>query len=230
MSRALQALEKGIDEVNQLLSADPTPKGGLSPAPEVTRAIVRAAIVLLSGHFERYVRAVSEEAVTAVNRQGVDAHKLSEKLRLQHSRISAEQLIERKWENRAAQLEQFISSEGWLWSRAPRTYLVADRLLTWLKSPKPEKVVRVFELWGIDDIFDQITRKPQTRSKFWYRLRELVEKRNNIAHGEFTIEATRDDVKTYQDTVRVFCRRADSALERALNRRLGVVRAWQDTA
>ena len=229
-SRALQALEKGVEEVDHLLLADPTPRGGLSPQPEVTRAVIRAAIVLLCGHFERYIRAVSEEAVGAVNREDIRYNDLSVDLRLQHSRIGIDQLIERKWESRETALMEFVNSDSWLWADVPKVDLIADRLLTWLKSPKPERLRRVFRLWGIDDIFSKITRKPTTRGEFWLRVKELVEKRNNIAHGDFTVEATRSDVKAYQKVVREFCRRADAALERALETHVGIAGAWQQPA
>ena len=228
MSAALQALELGVDEVDHLLSTDPTPKGGLSPAPQATRAVIRAAVVILSSHFERYVRAVTEEAVTVINQQGVDAGRLTEALRLQHSRIAVDQLIERVWEQRATRLSEFIVSEGWLWSDAQRADLDARRLLTWMKSPMPLQLLRVFGLWGIDDIFARITRKSHTRGRLFYRLTELVEKRNNIAHGEFRVDATRSDIEAYQDAVRVFCRRADAALARALKQRLGIMDAWKN--
>ena len=230
MSAALRALEKGVAEVDHLLAADPAPRGRLSPEPEVTRAVIRSAVVILSSHFERYIRSVTEEAVAVVNRVKPDREKLTLALRLEHSRVGIAEVTKRSWETRAHALTDFVETDAWLWSNLTEGELQPDRVLTWLKSPKPLELMRVYRLWGVDDIFTRITRANHTRNQFFLRLKELVEKRNNIAHGEFTVVATHNDVEAYLRTVRDFCRRADGALARVLQSKLGIPDAWQDSA
>lgn len=227
MSTALQNLEVGVEEVGHLLSADPTPRGGVSPQPAVTRAVIRAAVVLLCSHFERYLRSVTEEVVEILNNSSVDAERLSLEFRLQHTRVGVDKITRFQWEKREESLRNLITSDGWLWTDASELgTLDASRVLTWFKSPDPKRVKRLFKFWGIEDIFGSITRKPQTRAHFHRRLKELVEKRNRIAHGELAVEATRADIKMYEKSVTEFCRRADSALRRALKRNLGVSDVW----
>ena len=42
---------------------------------------------------------------------------------------------------------------------------------------------RYFAYWGIPDIFEHITRSATTRGRLYLPVSELIDKRNNIAHG-----------------------------------------------
>ena len=140
------------------------------------------------------------------------------RFKLQHSRGPVEKLSQTSWEGRDEALREFFESEGWLWSRLPQGMLDEKRLLEFLKTPVPKRVARLYRMWGVNDIFRRITRAEHTRTRFLWRLKELVEKRNNIAHGDFTIETTRGDVDEYLDVVVEFCRRADGVLAKVLRR------------
>ena len=225
-SKALDGLLRGVGEVDHLLEGDPTPIGGLSPRPDITRAVTRAAVVLLCSHYERYLRSVVEETVAEVNARGVVGDRLSERLRLQHSRMGVEELATLEWTRRANRLGEFIRSEAWLWGGGPQSPLSAKALLSWMRAPVPKNVIRLYDLWGISDIFSNITRAEHTRRNLELNLQALVDKRNNIAHGDFSVEATRGDVERYQGAVSIFCERADRALAKALNRSLGMVVGW----
>jgi hypothetical protein len=217
-SNALSALVVGLAEIEALQRANPSPaKGSGLKRPEVVRAIGRSEVVLLSSHFERYLYALNQEAVDAVCNSGAISDVLPEKLKLEHSRQPIEIISSTAWERRAPILAQYSSQESWLWSPGtPVTFLDADRLLMWMKAPTPKNLVRVFQLWGIDDIFKAITRKSINNARLRLRLRELVEKRNNIAHGDFTVEATYLDVLQYISAIRRFCVSADKRLARQL--------------
>lgn len=225
-SKALAAVLAGMQEVRDLLRANPTPLGDLPGRPQVVRAINRASVVLLSSHLERYVRAVNEEAVAQVNQVTIVGSMLLERFRLQHSRDAIEMMLETQWDNRAIQLCGFVLTDAWLWGNAPKGNLEADRLVGWMKSPLPDRINRLFELWGILDVFGKVTRRPHTRARLWMKLNELVEKRNNIAHGDATTTATYQDVSSYLAAVRTFCLRADGVLARALARKLGIAKPW----
>jgi hypothetical protein len=225
-SEALKLLFAGIEEVRDLQTANPTPPGGLPDRPRVVRAINRASVVLLCSHLERYLRNVNEEAVRSINAATILGAALPESLRLQHSKIAIDELGDAQWDKRAAMLAHLVQKDGWLWAALPKADLDHDRLLRWLKSPSPDRSKRLFRLWNISDIFAVITRQPHTRQRMWLKLKELVEKRNDIAHGNSGAEATYQDVATYLAVVRTFCERADRALSRTLAEFLGGVRPW----
>jgi hypothetical protein len=225
-SGAYQALEEGLAEVAHLLRADPTPRGKLSADVGLTRAVTRACVVILCSHFERYLRAVNEEAVGLVNQSGVQGQSLPEGLRLQHSRVGIRRLAATEWTKRGAGLRDFAWSDAWLWCIAEKGQLDHASVLDWMKSPMPRNVRRLYQLWGVDDIFRSITRRTNTRRQLFLKMRELVEKRNNIAHGDIATEATANEIREYQATVAVFCERADRLLGRKLGGPLGVGCPW----
>ena len=215
-SDALKSLLAGIEEVRDLQTANPTPPGGLPDRPRVVRAINRASVVLLSSHLERYLRGVNEEAVGVINAATISGSALPETLRLQHSKIPVDELAEAQWNNRAAMLSQLMATDGWLWGSGPKATLDHDRLLRWMKSPSPERTLRLFKLWGISDVFSAVTRQPHTRQRMWLKLEELVDKRNDIAHGDSGTEATYKGHRYLCRVVRTFCTRADGILSRTL--------------
>ncbi len=225
-SDAFKSLLAGIEEVRDLLTANPTPPGGLPDRPRVVRAINRASVVLLSSHLERYLRGLNEEAVGVINAATIGGSALPEELRLQHSMIPIDELADAKWHNRAAMLSRLVMTDGWLWGSSPKANLDHDRLLRWMKSPSPERASRLFRLWGVPDVFSVITRQPHTRQRMWLKLEELVDKRNDIAHGDAGAEATYRDIVSYVAVVRKFCERADRVLSRALVPYAGGTRPW----
>lgn len=225
-SDALSSLLSGIEEVRDLQRANPTPLGGLPDRPRVVRAINRASVVLLSSHLERYLRGLNEEAVGVVNAAPISGSVLPEILRLQHSKIAIDELAEAQWTNRTAKLTQLVVTDGWLWGPSPKANLHHDRLLRWMRSPSPERAVRLFRLWGVSDIFSAITRQPHTNLRMKLKLKELVDKRNDIAHGDAGAEATYQDVTSYIAVVRTFCTRVDGILSRKISRYAGGIRPW----
>jgi RiboL-PSP-HEPN len=225
-SDALDAFVEALEEVRDLERADPTPPGEPPVDPEVTRVVGRASVVLLSSHLERYIRAVNQEAATVVNSVGPRGTRLPTKLRLLHSRTSMDSMLVTEWERRETQLQAFIESDGWLWNESLSGPLTHDWLLSWMKAPTPKNLVRYYRYWGINNIFSAITRAVHTRTELWLKLEELVGKRNNIAHGDPSTEATAADIDSYRMAARRFCERSDKQLARALKRILACPLPW----
>ena len=221
-SDALAALLLALEEVDLLQQLNPTPTGAAPRQPDVTRAVGRACVVLLASHFERYIRNVNEEAVSKVNLIGIAGSQLPQPLRLLHSKSMIEDLAATTWDNesRATKLALLAQTETWLWLPSETGWLDHGRLLAWMKTPKPEQIRRYYGYWGIADIFGEITYRPHTREHLWLKIDELVGKRNNIAHGDTSTEATQADVRTYSKVVETFCVRADRRLGRRLGRLL----------
>jgi hypothetical protein len=224
----LGELLAAINEVGALQRANPSPSDS-SPfrRPEVTRAIGRAQVVLLSSHFERYIYQVNEEAVEFLVARAIEVGKMPLQLRLLHARPPAEELVQSKWEQRETALRDFSTSEARLWVD---TNTLDDfehsRLLEWMKAPKSKEVVRYYKYWGIGDMFAAVTRTNSNRRDLWLRIDELVNKRNNIAHGDLSIEATHLDVSKYLGAIRKFTTRSDRRFGRALGRLAGTSPPW----
>jgi hypothetical protein len=227
-SQALLALEAAIEEVVSLQSANPSPSGATPQDPGVTRAVGRASVVLLVSHYERYVHSLNEEAVSWTNTQQVRGDALPENIRLLHAKVGVEELVATSWESspRADRLKTFATSETWLWRQGENGTLDHLRLLLWMKSPNPKSVQRYFRYWGIDDIFSAITTRQHTKTDLYLRITELVDKRNAIAHGDLSTEATQADVRSYIRAVKTFCTRTDKKVARQISRILSTTHPW----
>jgi hypothetical protein len=226
-SVALQQFLAALDEVRHLGNAShPTLARDAPESLSLARAVGRGQIVLLSSHFERYFYAVNEELVAFMNARQLNGHRLPVTIRLLHSAVPVDDLGRTGWEHRLEKLETFVAEDSWLWSQNTRGILLHERLLIWMKAPKPESLVRYYRYWGIDDIFTAATRTQNTRSALWLSLRGLVELRNNIAHGDFAAQATQADVKRYAARVRQFCERADRILATQIRRAFAVPSPW----
>lgn len=226
-SAPLQAFLSALTEVRELGTASHPTLGREAPQSlSLARALGRGQIVLLSAHFERYIYALNEEVVAHLNRHNIAGDRIPETARLQHSMTPVEELGRTSWENRTSQLQTFILQDGWLWAAGTRGILVHDRLLVWMKSPSPRNLVRYFKLWGTEDIFTAITRKQSSRTSLWLGVQGLVDLRNNIAHGDYTAQATQADVKRYMAHASMFCERADRQISVAIGRRFQIPRPW----
>jgi len=217
-SKSLENLKVGLAEVSALRVARSNPGSRTKDTqPQLLRALGRAQVVLLSAHLERYVYSVTEESVDHVLNGRIESQLLSEELRLIHSQDFIDKMGRTHWNNRSQQLREFGQHESKLWvDGAVIDRLVPEQLLGWMKAPNPKNLKRAFQIWGTEDIFESITRTAVTRSRLWMRINELVEKRNNIAHGDFTVEAQSTDVTEYVSAVRRFCERTDRKMARNL--------------
>jgi hypothetical protein len=226
-SKALESLKEALVEVGDLERGNPSKFGKKPIDPPLTRAIGRASIVLLVSHYERYLHAVNEEVAEYVNSSDVLGKSIPKDLRLLHTRPAIDALGPVQWDNRSSKLQELLGTDGWLWSEPSVVgKLQHDRLLLWMKSPKPENVMRFYKYWEIPDIFKAITTKDHTKNDLRLRLGELTNKRNNIAHGDFTTEATQQDLRLYKRAVLGFCERADRKLARQVKLLLNIPAPW----
>ena len=225
-SSAAESLTAALGEVADLMAADPTPPGAIPVDPARSRAIARGCIVLLAGHLERYVYACNEELVQHINASAVPGDSLPLPVRLRHTHRIIEDIGQTQWDKRKGGLEELVASDAWLWSIAATGAMEPARILEWMKSPKPKALQTYFQMWGIPDIYVSITRQPHTRADLWLRLASLVDKRNLIAHGDLSVDATPNDIRQFRDAVRAFCLRSDGVIARHVSRTMAIASPW----
>ncbi len=201
--------------------------GGALHNPAASRAIGRASVVLLSSHFERYHYGLFEEITDALNAGKVPSECLPSELRLRHSRRPVDHLGSTQWDQRANGLSNFATNEATLWRKGDLvTCLQSTHLLEFMKSPKPDELVKLYRCLGIPDIFAAVTRRPHTRSALRMRIQSLVDKRNAIAHGDASEDVTQSDVDSYLRAALQFCRSVDRVAARSLRSKFHVNVAW----
>ena len=225
-SQAFTSLSQALIEIGDLQSANPSPTGAAPGDPAITRVIGRASVVLLSSHFERYIYAVNEEAVSFINDHKVAGDSLPLLIRLQHTQGAIDTLAKTKWDRRTSKLTALVQTDAWLWGGPGQAALTHQRLLSWMKSPKPESILRYFRYWGIENVFVECATGTFPEWHLRLKLAELVDKRNAIAHGDLTTEATQADVSEYIDVVQTFCSQADSWFSQHLTTSLSISAPW----
>jgi hypothetical protein len=152
-SQALLAFDDALDEIRDLGRVARPSLSERAESLRIARAVGRAQVVLLSSHFKRYFYAVNEEAVEFVNAQNISAALLSSRLKLLHSRYPIDEIAAMDWERRSERLVSFIAEDGWLWSSSGNGTLLHNRLLTWLRAPKPDELRRYYRYWNIEVIY-----------------------------------------------------------------------------
>lgn len=225
-SQAAAALTAGVAEVIELLRADPAPQGGISPRPALSKAIARASVVLIVSHLERFIYASNEAATLRISSTATAGDRLPNLLRLRHSRLTVDDVFHTQWLRRGPGLEQLVAGNSWLWTNGAAGTLNHERLLDWMTTPNPKSLVKYYRIWGVDNVFNSITRGSQVRADLLLRITEVVDKRNAIAHGDASVDPTRADVRAYLRAVATFAYRTDRLLARRLATITGNARPW----
>lgn len=222
ISAALRELQQSLEEVSDLSAL----AKGLRPDRTVhvkrTRAVCRSSVLLIYSHFEKYIYTINSESFDAICQFCTSYDRLPLMIRLHHSRRPIDSLASTSWEHRQKKLEELFSTESGLWRSGHEPQLVADRVLEWMTSVDVKSLERYYAMWGIDRIFNRITRAQHNRNEICRSIESLVAKRHNIAHGDYGETASKSDVTRYLKGVKVFCTRSDKQLVKRISKICGV--------
>jgi RiboL-PSP-HEPN len=228
-SDALSQLEQGLDEVRQLRGYAGQFNSSIERQDRLQFIITarRACVVLLCSHYERYLYGLNESFIDVLNQTAPQPDRLPTQMLLRQIKMPLETLATKEWTQREPHLRQLfeVYSSHWIPGQGV-TGLDAQSNIAWMKSPKVQEIIRLFRLFGIENIISEVTRTDAGRRNLTRELQGLVDARNGIAHGDQTIQPTGPELTRYLDTVAQFCDRADRCVSRSLAKSLGLTPPW----
>jgi hypothetical protein len=222
----VEYLDNRQETVELLKSTPPIERQlGERRSRQLANALYRACVVLMSSHLERYVEALVVESIDAINAGQLHANALPEQLRLRQIKAILRQAYETdKLSLIEDELRRLNADFVWFWNHHNLCAgLTASVLISDFDNPLPKRIRTLFAPFGNGDIvgpavaLDQSQDRPLIEGK----VRELVEKRNAIAHTGMTTDLTREDVLVYLRCLRRFVRGIDIIVGRQIEQIIG---------
>ena len=219
-SGGLESLEEFRDslrEVETLLSLNPHESldGGIhsnSASRDLANAITRSCTVMLVAHFEGFVKSGLTELIDEICLAKPPARRVPEALLELHTRERIQEIFGTEGPERIQRTRRLFALYAPLWDddRAINPQILSAKILArQFTSAKPEVLVEVFSLLGVNDLSgqldDQVNRASAGRGesgssiKVSLKLTEIVERRNKIAHGDKNEKPTSTEVKGYME-------------------------------
>ena len=206
---------KGVEEVRTLVrlaKAESRAKGPLENAP-TARALCRAAVVLLSSRIEGYVEDLAEVIVCRIVEKDVPKRLLSPRLRYYCSKDVIDEIRDTKDPDKVAEkiVTMFRRDEDiWCDEDSFQEELPFERVVAGFSTPRFREIRKFIARFGYRGYKDDL--ECQLRADFGpciNMVNNVVEQRNQIAHGNIGASSTPLDVTAMLDLVQVFCRTTD---------------------
>lgn len=180
---------------------------------ELANAICRACVVLHSSHLERYVESLIVEAVDSINSAELPVVSVPEALRMAQVEVPLRAAYEVKDMNKKiGVLRTFVTDLSWFWADGEVcTKLRGEPLISGFDNPLPNRIDKLFEKLGVNSVVGRavaLDSRPD-RGLIEAKVREMVEKRNAIAHTGMTTDLTHEDVRVYLRCSRRLVRNMD---------------------
>jgi hypothetical protein len=178
------------------------------------RTLCRAAVVLLSSHLEGYVKDLGELALDRLVAKAVPRSKIAATFFYTLSSEFVKGIKDTEdHEKLADKIFEFLSSDSPLWSRQGPFPNPLDpaRFSSSFQSPSVDKIAKFFRRFG----YKTYTRDLGAHLKADYAtvincVGDLINTRNNIAHGNLSASRTPTDVRNTLSTIRAFVDATDS--------------------
>jgi hypothetical protein len=229
-SLAWRAYHAHLREIAQLLRADPASAYGKSGASLVlsahelllSAALCRGALVLTCSHLQGFFMSITQEYLEQIDKSSLDVASLPHGLKLElclkfpypasvhDQRDRAQLLHERYW---------VLWQDG---KALPGGTLRTDSLLDPSANPWPDSLIRLFRHTGVE--VPEVLRAKGGNA--WIagvgrNVKELVQSRNKLAHGDESVSVTADDVRRLMQWSTRFARATDDGLGVKLRELIG---------
>jgi hypothetical protein len=229
-SPALRKLAERLSEVELLLSlcspADVSLKELTAAAPRDS-ALLRGALVLLCSHLEGYFEDLVSDALAAYQQ-------LAEKVGQVPTDIRARQVIGKpeRWSNsdslRRWEILQECMGHALIQADADLRERAIDAALHihGFANPGTGEIESLFKTIGISDVWEQFATLEADRL-VQATTDAIVNRRNQIAHGNLESTVTRSDVELYITRTRRLAEVMDVVVENEIAERLGKGEIWE---
>lgn len=194
----------GVAEVRVLLSL--CHEGAGEQHVDRDNAVRRAAVVLLVSHFESFLRTIGEEFVDVLSSGSLEARDMPSGIRELHTVPRLQEIVSTGDAIQRHALLRKLSDVAVLWkdqAKPPRGALQAHRLSREVTSAEPKKIDLLFGLMGstvaVCDGDLDISDGDESVISLNIRLglTDVVQCRNDIAHGDSSRKPTQEDVDKY---------------------------------
>jgi hypothetical protein len=230
-STALADLEVRLNEVRLLAQMDPRRREVNSKAP-VSNAVNRACLVLLCAHLEGFLEDLVVEALDTMAQLRTPVAQLPMALRALHVEEHLRRIEPLKDRNaRAPHIERMFQIEASLWERGACltvSMLRPKTVCAEMSNPGSKQVRRFLSILDVD--ISQFLRD-EGATDLLGRIDGLVSRRNAIAHGDLSTNATFIDVDLYIELVRRIADAAEAATASTVQRICGLNQLpwpWQE--
>jgi hypothetical protein len=228
-SAAMRRLEtERLPEVRALTQLDPTRTKGARGDPLRVNAVNRGAAVLLSAHLQGFLEDLVVEMIDTLNSSGRMKSEMPPTLMAVHlERHLADLTKPTELIDRLTRVERLFDQHGFYWDDCAieAGMLDAGAVTRLIGNPWPGVMKRVMRIFGGEDPFnDPSLSDPRDVER---RLKELVGKRNDIAHGSGEPPVTYEQIDRYIDASKTVARVLDDQGARLLQQACGLsTRPW----
>jgi hypothetical protein len=219
-STSIESLSEFMDslrEIDLLLSVEPSrsvesglPRGKQS-GRELSNAITRSCMVMLVAHFEGFVKSALSELVHEICAAKPPTSRIPDPLLELMTRGRIEEIFGTSGPDRIHRTRKLFTSYAQLWDdgRVIDPRLLSDKILMrQFTNARPEVIQAVFALLDIADAMAEIETSVNTAIasrgdeattiRVDFKLKEIVERRNSIAHGDRDEMPTPLEVENYK--------------------------------
>ncbi len=203
-----------LDEVRILLKAAKAieRKDSLRRSGEIN-ALCRAGIVLLTSHLEGYIKDIGEHALYQIYIKKVDRVKFEDRFFYHISRSKIQSLQDARDPFKIVQaIKNLFDEEKKYWQASgPFPAEIPTEIFNdGFSTPNFDKINMYLKRFGYESFHSEFKRSLKEKAIIIETaINDLVQVRNDIAHGNIHALRTPEDLRSMIDSTQIFCRTAD---------------------
>ena len=219
MSRYSSAYSEFVERLEEIFAIAAIGRTFSQPTQadlERSNALGRAGVVLLSSHIEGFIKLLGTLAVNRIGERTVPKTSLACEFKYHLSRdlirnINASTEASRN----VTAIDSFLKRDLHIWDMSANFVepLPVDQFIGSFSTPKHSNIGRFFRRFGFEDFEGQLavhlkSNFPACRNM----VDHVVDQRNQIAHGNYGVSVTPNELQGMCDLVKVYCRNTDQVV------------------